>query len=201
MKNKILKAAVILTVMGPMSVLAMPTLLVDGMGQLTGATGVYVGGVSYDVAFADGTCSELFDDCDEISDFTFQTAADAGLASQALLDSVFIDGVAGNFDSDQSLTIGCEPFGSFCYSFTPYEPGMTPGQVNVYGAFNHPSESQDGIVPVSGYPALFDTMLDGGATWAIWSPIPMDNEIPEPGTLALLGFGLAGMGFARRKKA
>ncbi|MCH2186655.1 PEP-CTERM sorting domain-containing protein [Myxococcota bacterium] len=72
-------------------------------GQLMGATGVIVDGSSYNVAFLDGTCIALYDGCDEASDFTFQTAAAATLASQALLDQVFLDGI-GLFDSNPALT-------------------------------------------------------------------------------------------------
>lgn len=39
---------------------AMPTLIIDGGGQLTGATGVDVGGTLYDVTFMDGTCIAMF---------------------------------------------------------------------------------------------------------------------------------------------
>ena len=74
-------------------------------GQLMGATGVFVDGTSYNVAFLDGTCIALYDGCDEASDFTFQTAALATLASQALLDQVFLDGI-GLFDSNPALTNG-----------------------------------------------------------------------------------------------
>ena len=74
-------------------------------GQLMGATGVIVDGSSYNVAFLDGTCIALYDGCDDASDFTFQTAAAATLASQALLDQVFLDGI-GLFDSNPALTNG-----------------------------------------------------------------------------------------------
>ena len=67
---------------------------VDGSGQLIGAQNVDVGGTLYDVEFVDGTCIALFDACDDLSDFTFTTAAAAHLASTALLDQVFI----GAFD-------------------------------------------------------------------------------------------------------
>ena len=64
----------------------------------------------YDVQFLDGTCIGLYNGCDEISDFTFQTQSSAALASQALLDQVFLDGPLGNFDSDPTLTFGCSSF-------------------------------------------------------------------------------------------
>jgi hypothetical protein len=49
-----------------------------------GASDVLVDGSLYDVQFLDGTCIDLYDGCDEVSDFTFQTSASAVLASQAL---------------------------------------------------------------------------------------------------------------------
>ncbi len=60
------------------------TLNVSG-GQLLGASGVIVDGSSYNVQFLDGTCISLYNGCDALSDFTFQTVAAVVLASQALL--------------------------------------------------------------------------------------------------------------------
>jgi len=72
-------------------------------GQLLGASSVDAGGTLYNVEFLDGTCIDLYSGCDEVSDFTFQSFGAAQLASQALLDQVFIDGVDGLFDSDPTL--------------------------------------------------------------------------------------------------
>ena len=72
---------------------------VDGTGQLLGASGIDVGGTLYDVEFVEGTCIALFDGCDELSDLTFTTEAESGLAAQALLDVVFINGPQGMFDN------------------------------------------------------------------------------------------------------
>ena len=60
-------------------------------GQLVGASGVDVDGTLYDVEFVDGTCVDLFNGCDESSDFMFTTEAAALMASQALLDQVLIN--------------------------------------------------------------------------------------------------------------
>ena len=52
-------------------------------GQLMGASGVIVDGTAYNVQFLDGTCIDLYDGCDEVSDFTFQGLSSATAAAQA----------------------------------------------------------------------------------------------------------------------
>ena len=113
MRKLVLAAVLVLVAGGAQAV----TLDVIG-GQLMGASNVLVDGSFYDVQFLDGTCIERYNGCDDVSDFTFQTQASAVLASQALLDQVFLDGVEGQFDSDPGLTRGCG--GYRCRTHTPF---------------------------------------------------------------------------------
>ena len=162
-------------------------------GELVGATGVDVGGVLYDVAFLEGTCVDLYDGCDELSDFTFQTLEDAELAARALQDQVLLDGVAGNFDSVPTLTAGCS--GAFCGTAFPY--GFpSPTEVSVVSAVNQDTEPGDffGNGPTS---RTFDSgsdMLHILTTFAVWTPTatgpPAVPLTAWPAAFPVLVFGL-----------
>ncbi len=177
-----------------------PILVVDsGTGHLLGATGVEVDGALYDVAFMGGTCADLFDGCDDVTDFVFQSDIAAGAASQALLDFVFLDVVAGNFDSIPQLTAGCTLGTSgLCAVLTPWGPA-DPGFVNQVLAFNVGSVDGDFVTP--DLQGIDDVLGEAGitlGTWAVWSE---SIAVSEPGTLALLGMSLAGAALFRRRRA
>ena len=176
-------------------------------GQLMGASGVNVGGTLYDVAFADGTCIDLFNGCDDVSDFTFQTLESAILASQALLDQVFLDTISGNFDSTPHTTNGCEPSSVYghCFGFSPFGPPPVEGGYAplatvqnapfplscIGGSCNDAVNSAAGGV-FADNPSLTDSPA---YTFVIWSaPAP----IPEPNTALLLSLGLVGLAARRR---
>ena len=180
-------------------------LIVNSDGKLVGATGVDVGGTLYDVVFADGTCIDVFTGCDEQSDFTFGNGADAAEASQALLDQVLVDGALGMFDSDPLLTnycliISARPDLSVCGITTGYGIDAPSGEVLIAFADNWDDPARDaaydvGAVVPPAYnlgPPNTDFFAEANI-WAVWS-------VPEPGTLALLSLGLAGMGLTRRRK-
>lgn len=193
---------------------ALPTLSIDS-GQLLGATGVDVGGLLYNVEFMDGSCIELFGGCDQQSDFRFGDEAAANLASQALLDIVLLDTELGDFDSVPSLTRGIESDSS-AYIFTPFTlkqgfggtlfPGSSAA-INANGV-----SGSDHINSAGGPVASWDMVTSPSGdsfTWAVWSaptgPTPDDYyppvaSVPEPATLTLFGTGLAGLGFAGRKR-
>lgn len=175
------------------------TLIVNGSGQLTGATGVLVNGSTFNVHFVDGTCPALFDGCDAASDFTFQTAEDAVTAAQALLDQVFIDTAQGQFDSDPFLTFGCSsnrfdrcaaiiPFG--LNSISGNWQGRTAGNeaitddISVAGAGLNIT-TDDVLNPVGGPPAVF-AVFDSAAA------------VPEPSTWAMMLIGFGAVGGAMR---
>jgi len=192
--------AILLT--GP-SVFATPTLLIDGGGQLTGASGVDVGGTLYDVTFVDGTCIDVFNGCSQ-SDFFFHNNASAFSAAQALLDQVFLNSGLGNFDSIPSLTLGCES-SIMCRPSTPYlKRGLN---LRTEDAANDTEDAKD-KARLELYTESEDLGIQDIHVWAQWSdytpiesPIesPIGNgdpetaPVPEPTTMVLLSSGLFGL--------
>lgn len=170
MNNKILTLISVITLVGPVVVNATSTLVVSSTGQLTGALGVDVGGVLYDVTFTEGSCAQVFGTC-ETSSFTFHTRDEAVLASEALLGQVFLDDVEqGFFDSNPALTFGCEE-PTLCVPLTAYS---VPGPFNDIGIANaqnrSPGESDpDRTDGLSDRSFAFYTSATGFEVYAKWS--------------------------------
>lgn len=184
-------------------------------GILTGAKYVDVAGAYYDVEFLDGTCIEIFDGCfPPIADaFEFVTQPSALIASWALLDQVFVDGPAGAFDTVAARTRGCTS-DRMCMVITPYYliQGGAPGPFgrgqSVLGTFavNYSLRDTFWDFPYEAYVVgadVTDHALNDWITWARWTPSagqpPVENNVPEPGMLALLSIGLLGPFVGRQK--
>ena len=97
---------------------AAPVLQIEN-GKLAGAVGVNVDGALYNVHFVDGTCYSAFRDC---SPYNFFHIGGSGFwesaASEALIDTVFVDSPQGLFDSFPQLTVGCS-YEERCNVMTP----------------------------------------------------------------------------------
>lgn len=175
--------------------------VVDNNGILTGATGIDVGGVSYDVEFLDGSCSALFTGCDEPSDFAFNNLAAAVIASQALRDQVFL----GTYDAQPALTRGCSA--NPCYSFTPFEylsPSPNNGAIALFASLeNSETESNDGRFLLNGNGSIGinnDLAAQPNFTFARFTVSGATAAVPEPSTWAMMIMGFGATGFALRRR-
>ena len=169
-------------------------------GRLSGATGVDVQGVLYDVSFVDGTCIEVFSGCDQEEDFVFRLPWTALGASIALSQQVFIDDPAlGNFDAIPGLTLGCGLDEFLCDVLTPFQVGQFGlVEASVYANLIGPEDSLSSMAEYSDSTLSPLPQRADRDVWAVWSIAP--TSVPEPGSLALLGVGLIAAVIGRRKK-
>lgn len=187
-------ACVILTVTGFVNA----GLIVNGDGKLTGATDIFIAGELYDVSFVDGTCVSLFDGCDRTSDFLWRDIDSSYLASQALIEQVFLDSSEGLFDSSPELTRGCED-SLLCNVYTPWNSRNNGTDVLVRIATNWEEGLRvDGSRAGDSRNKSDNTLAQSTKTWAVWS-ISI-KKVPEPSTFAIFALGIIGLASRRFKK-
>ena len=180
--------------------------VVNQDGKLIGAHGVRLFDMTFNVAFVEGSCRELYNGCttfdfDVVSKDSvygyIEKASWAGQAALALKEQVFV----GSYDTDPSKTFGCEsPYD--CYVVTPYKYDLDPDMGYLGGVVGMWFDNDFGTIDRTqelGW--VTSDQSSGGSDWfsSMWvytkwtlsSNVPVSPvSVPEPQTLPLLLLGI-----------
>lgn len=166
------------------------TLQVDNNGYLSGASGVNVHGNLYDVSFVSGDIQSVFLSSGRTTpNPPFADGTDVWDASQALLNQVFTDSSAGQFDSSPWLTSGCTSAVSSCYVVTPFElqvPGGVTGTGILAGFLRNWSgaSGNEDSVGAQAY-SEYGYAYPDPAVYAVWN-LTSPFSVPEPSSILLM---------------
>jgi len=177
-----------LTVALSTNAVAAVVLVTDTNGILTGANGVSVNSILYDVTFGDGIYAD--------SITAFDTQASAEQASAAL-DSVF----QGIYDTNLNLTLGCSSTFA-CDVVTPYQIDNFFNLMFTALWHNEVDPTSDRLISGVNFRGTANSIDDSNRTIAFWKLSPTITAVPEPETYAmfLAGLGLLGAVSRRRKQ-
>lgn len=152
----------------------------------SGVIGLSVGGTVYNVSFQDGTCTELFDGCDEQSDFPFARGQQADDAAEALHSAI----LGSAFANTPMAFVGCE-VSDFCTILTFTRPKSSDVNLTAFGV----DITQMGSSFSGEFCNCFteDFALTDEVTIATWEiasvPLPAASWMLIAGVGGLLGFG------------
>ncbi len=182
--QKFLSAFVLAVALLSGASLAQAGVITNASGHATGITGLKIPGGFYDVSFKIGSFNDVFGS-DPMPDLTPTFAGD-NVTPFAAIEAIVeeLNDAAVALVADQSGATGN-------FILVPYE--FAANMLAATTQFNEPLPWTALLTLTGGR----DTTSVGEFTFAFAVFTP---AIPEPGTLALLGLGLAALGFARRKQ-
>ena len=168
--------------------------------EIVGATGVEIEGELFDLAFKTGSCADVFDGCDQESDFAGPPTTSSTV--RALLNQVVLGSIdQGLFTDIFDVNIfGCDDWNasvrlSACRMSIP--TSLEPLNATLLGVRTNSVLINQGAVSTRG-DFIVSTIPSDGLVFAVFTP---SSEVPLPAAAPMLLAGLFGLGGLRRLKA